>query len=211
MIRNVVLDMGNVILDFNPERYLAAFVERDEDRALLRKELFGSIEWVMTDHGVLDNAGLCRAVCARIPERLHESVRSILAHWFEDMPALPGVGDVIGRLLDKGYRLYVLSNVGENFDIMKKNIPHIERFSGTFISSEWKLIKPEPAIFSAFCAHFRLVPAECLFVDDQKVNVYGAVRIGMKGLPYYGDPADIEKKLEELNGSEVPGGNTDGK
>lgn len=37
MIRNVVLDMGNVMLDYNPERYLETYIEREEDRPLSRR------------------------------------------------------------------------------------------------------------------------------------------------------------------------------
>ena len=199
MIRNIVLDMGNVILDFAPERYLDAWVKLEEDKALLRRELFGSIEWVMTDHGTLDNDGLCRAVCTRVPECLHDTVRNIIAHWPEDMPALPGIAEVIGALLNSGYHLYVLSNVGQDYPVMRKNIPHIERFSGEFISSEAKLLKPEPAIFTAFCEKFGLVPSECLFVDDLKNNAYGAMRAGMHGLVYHGDPQSILAEVEKLN------------
>ena len=198
MIRNVVLDMGNVILDFNPERYLHTWVERDADKALLRRELFGSIEWTMTDHGTLDNDGLCRAVCSRVPEHLHKTVRTIIDNWCHDMPALPGIAKVIETLLNDGRRLYILSNVGQDYPVMRKNIPHIDRFSGEFTSSNWKLLKPEPAIFTTFCEHFGLLPDECLFVDDRKDNAYGAIRAGMHGLVYYGDPQSILDALHNL-------------
>ena len=201
MIRNIVLDMGNVMLDFAPERYLNPWTEREEDKALLRRELFGSIEWVMTDHGTLDNDGLYRAVCTCVPERLHDTVKTIIAHWPYDMPALPGIAEVIETLLDKGYHLYVLSNVGQDYPIMRKNIPHIDRFSGEFISSEAKLLKPEPAIYEAFCRRFDLEPSECLFVDDQKNNAYGAMRAGLHGLAYDGDPQSILEKIAQLNRS----------
>ena len=200
MIRNVVLDMGNVMLDYSPERYLRTWVEREEDRALLRRELFDSVEWAMTDHGTLDNAGLCRAVCSRVPERLHAAVGTIITHWCEDMPALPGIAEVIAQLLDEGYHLYVLSNVGQDYPTMRKNIPHLDRFSGEFTSSQVRLLKPEPAIFTAFCERFGLLPEECLFVDDQKNNAYGAMRIGMHGLAYHGDPQTIPDKIKEING-----------
>lgn len=199
MIRNVVFDMGNVLLDFAPERYLRNFVEEEGDWALLRRELFGSVEWVMTDHGALDDEGLCAAVCGRVPERLHGTVRRILAHWYEDMPAYPGVEALIGRLLAQGYRLYVLSNVSPHYDVMRRGIPHIGEFAGEFISCKAHLLKPEPAIFAAFCEKFGLKPEECLFIDDQKINVYGAMRVGMQGLVYYGRPEDVERRLEELN------------
>ncbi len=198
MIRNVVFDMGNVLLDFNPERYLQNFVEREEDRALLRDELFDSVEWVMTDHGRLDDEGLGDTVCGRVPERLHGTVRRILAHWYEDMPVYPGVKELIERLMEQGYRLYVLSNVSENYRIMRQNIPHIEDFDGEFISCKAHLLKPEPAIFAAFCEAFDLAPEECLFIDDQKNNVYGAMRAGMQGLVYRGRPESVEARLEAL-------------
>lgn len=195
MIRNVVFDMGNVLLDFNPARYLAQYVEREEDREPVRRALFGSVEWVMTDHGTMDDAGLIRAACGRLPERLHGTVENIVGHWYQDMPAYPGIGGVIRSLKDEGYRLYVLSNVCGHYDVMRRNIPHIERFDGEFISSDWRLLKPEPAIFTAFCQHFSLVPAQCFFLDDQPANVYGAQRIGMKGMVYRGDPESIRTAL----------------
>ena len=200
MIRNVVFDMGNVLLDFAPERYLSRFVAAEGDRALLREELFGSVEWVMTDHGALGDEGLYAAVCGRVPERLHGVVREIIRHWYEDMPAYPGVEALIGRLLARGYRLFVLSNVSEHYDVMRRGIPHIEEFDGEFISCRAHLLKPEPAIFSAFCEKFGLKPEECLFIDDQKINVYGAMRVGMKGLVYRGRAEDVEQRLEDLNG-----------
>ena len=198
MIRNVVFDMGNVILDFSAKRYLDTWVEAEADKALLMRELFDSIEWVMTDHGTLDNKGLCSAVCARVPQRLHAAVGNIIAHWWEDMPVLPGMEELIRGLLEEGYRLYVLSNVGEYHSLLQPKIPHIERFSGVFFSSQWKMLKPEVEIYRTFCAHFGLVPDECLFIDDRKDNAYGAQRIGMHGLAYHGQPEEIKEALNAL-------------
>lgn len=198
MIRNVVLDMGNVMLDYNPERYLETYIEREEDRPLVKAELFGAVEWTMCDYGTGDDEGLIAAACRHLPERLHPQVEKLVRSWYYDMPAYPEMGEKIGELLDKGYRLYVLSNVNRHYDVMRRSIPHLDRFSGEFVSYQWKLIKPEPAIFSAFCQHFNLVPAECLFVDDRQDNVLGAMRVGMNAMVYHGDPARIDEKLEEL-------------
>ena len=70
MVRNVVFDMGKVLLDFNVERYLLR-VEREEDRPLVRQALFASVEWVMTDYGTMDDEGLLAAACRRLPQHLH--------------------------------------------------------------------------------------------------------------------------------------------
>ena len=45
MIKNIVLDMGNVLLTYDPEVCLNHFLENEEDRAVIRKELFEGPEW----------------------------------------------------------------------------------------------------------------------------------------------------------------------
>lgn len=40
MIKNIVLDMGNVLLNYDPNVCLQAYVEDEKDRDLIRKELF---------------------------------------------------------------------------------------------------------------------------------------------------------------------------
>ena len=40
MIKNVVLDMGNVLLDFNPEFVMDQFCSSDEEKDVIRRELF---------------------------------------------------------------------------------------------------------------------------------------------------------------------------
>ena len=103
MIRNVVLDMGNVMLDYNPERYLKTYIEREEDRPLVKAELFGAVEWTMCDYGTGDDEGLIAAACRHLPERLHPQVEKLVRGWYYDMPAYPEMGEKISELLDKGW------------------------------------------------------------------------------------------------------------
>ena len=149
MIHNVVFDMGKVLLDFNVERYLL-HVEQEEDRPLVRHVLFESAEWTMTDYGTMDDERLIAAACRRLPQHLHPAAAEIVHTWYRDMPAYPGIGEVIRGLKDEGYRLYLLSNVSGHYEVMRRNIPHIERFDGEFISSDWHLLKPDPEIFRVF-------------------------------------------------------------
>ena len=154
----------------------------------------------MTDYGTMDDEGLLAAACRRLPQHLHPAAEEIVRTWYRDMPAYPGVGEVIRRLKDEGYRLYILSNVCGHYDVMRRNIPHIERFDGEFISSDWRLLKPDPEIFRTFCLHFGLNPAQCFFIDDQPANVFGALRAGMRGMVYHGDPSAILPALRAAQG-----------
>ncbi len=55
MIKNIVFDMGNVLLDYNPEVSLQLFLDNEKDRQIIRKELFEGPEWIQGDLGRMDN------------------------------------------------------------------------------------------------------------------------------------------------------------
>ncbi len=52
-MKNIILDMGNVLLEYNPDICLNHFLENSEDRAIIKKELFEGPEWIQGDLGYL--------------------------------------------------------------------------------------------------------------------------------------------------------------
>lgn len=198
MIKNIVFDMGGVLIDFDTERYTAQFVPDAEDRALIRRELFRSVEWVQMDRGVISDAEAVSAVCARLPERLHQAVRDILDNWHQDVPPLDGIYDLVEELKGKGYCIYLLSNTSARFHSFRKNIPALHFFDGEFISADHHLIKPEPGIYRCFLKKFGLEGEGCVFIDDTPLNVEGAMQCGIKGIVYHGDPDLLRRQLQEL-------------
>ena len=54
MIKNIVFDMGNVLVRFDPELFMDRYSLTGEDRKLIRNEVFRSVEWTMLDRGVID-------------------------------------------------------------------------------------------------------------------------------------------------------------
>ena len=53
MIKNIVFDMGNVLLDYNPDVCLNYFLDNEDDKALIKKLLFNGQEWIDADRGLL--------------------------------------------------------------------------------------------------------------------------------------------------------------
>lgn len=198
MIKNVVFDMGGVLIRFDAEHYTTRFVPDPADYELMRRELFRSIEWVWMDRGTITDDEVVAAVCARLPERLHQAVRDILDNWHQDIPPLDGVYDLVKELKGKGYRIYLLSNTCTRFHEFRKNIPALEFFDGEFVSCDFHFVKPEPRIYLRFLEYFHLRPEECVFIDDDPRNIEGAVRCGMGGVIYHGDPAHLRLRLREL-------------
>lgn len=198
MIKNVVFDMGNVLIRFDAEHYIARFVPDPADYELIRRELFRSIEWVQMDRGTISDDDAAAAVCARLPQRLHQAVRDILDNWHQDIPPLDGIYDLVKELREKGYDLYLLSNTCTRFHSFRKNIPALRFFEGEFISADHHLVKPEPGIYQQFLIKFALNGEECVFIDDVPLNVEGAVRFGIHGIVYHGDTALLRRQLRQM-------------
>lgn len=199
MIHNIVFDMGGVLIDFDVQRYTARFVPNPEDYELMRRELFRSVEWVKMDRGTITDEEVIAAVCARLPERLHQAVREILDNWHQDIPPLNGVYELVRELKEEaGYSIYLLSNTCTRFHTFRQNIPALRFFDGEFVSCDFHLVKPEPGIYLRFLEYFHLRPEECVFIDDDPRNIEGAIRCGMGGVIYHGDAAELRRKLRQL-------------
>lgn len=199
MIHNIVFDMGGVLIDFDVQRYTARFVPDPEDYELMRRELFRSVEWVKMDRGTITDEEVIAAVCARLPERLHQAVREILDNWHQDIPPLNGVYELVRELKEEaGYSIYLLSNTCTRFHSFRQNIPALRFFDGEFVSCDFHLVKPEPGIYLRFLEYFHLRPEECVFIDDDPRNIEGAIRCGMGGVIYHGDAAELRRKLRQL-------------
>ena len=82
MIRNLVFDMGNVLIQWKPNLFVEALGVPEEDRAFLLREVFGSVEWIQMDRGTLSFEDGLAAICRRLPERLHASARELTLDWW---------------------------------------------------------------------------------------------------------------------------------
>ena len=90
MIRNIVFDMGNVLLRFDRQIFLNRLDVSEEDKQLLLQEVFLSKEWVEMDRGTLREETAEPLMCARLPEHLHGAVHELVSCW--DQPILPMEG-----------------------------------------------------------------------------------------------------------------------
>ena len=77
MIRNILFDMGNVLLRFDPQAFLDRLDLSEEDRTLLLQEVFRSQEWVSMDAGILREETAEPIMCSRLPEHLQEELSAM--------------------------------------------------------------------------------------------------------------------------------------
>ena len=191
--------MGQVIIRFDPEYFLTrAGINDPSDRTAILRELFGSVEWAMMDMGLETEDTFEPKVLARIPNRLQDTVRTLLRNWASPKEMIPGMEELVKRLKEAGYGIYLLSNASVNQPGYWNKLPVSKLFDGTMISAFVKTVKPCPTIYRLFTEEFRLKEEECLFVDDAPINVAGAVASGWHGIVFHGDAGELTEKMEKM-------------
>ena len=123
MIKNIVFDLGNVLVDFDPVRFVREKNVNDQQQELLRSEIFGSVDWLRFDKGTMTRDELALAVKARLPEDLHMIADDLLATWYNDLHPLPQMAELPKQLKEKGFNLYILSNAPQDYYLYEDKVP----------------------------------------------------------------------------------------
>ena len=198
MIKNIVFDMGNVLLLFDRDRFLDAVGVKGDDRRVLMNNVYLSLEWAKMDRGSMTDAQAAESMCARLPERLHEKVHKLVDQWDRPIYPVPGMAELVKNLKTAGYRIYLLSNASYRQHEYWPRVPGSEYFDGTLISADVKLVKPERQIYELLCEKFSLKPDECLFIDDSAMNIEGAEGAGMPGIVFHGDADELREEMRSF-------------
>ena len=202
MIRNLVFDMGNVLVYYDSRRASRAFAADEAEMELVNTAVFISPEWIMLDMGVISDEEALRRIQARLPQgHVREAARLCMEHWHEYcMWPVPGMEELTASLKEQGWKLYLCSNAAIRLvDCYRDVIPGIGLFDGILFSAEVKCMKPQKEMYRHLFERFHLKPEECFFIDDQPLNIQGARECGMDGYCFAdGDVEKLKGVLEEL-------------
>ncbi|MCU0456351.1 MAG: HAD family phosphatase [Bacteroidales bacterium] len=180
MIRNLVFDLGNVLLSWKPAEYLENEGYNPERAKEIAGWVFGSEAWKSLDNGdisedeainqVASDTSLSRAETAS----LFKAGRRIIFPLDENIKVLPA-------LKKQGFKLFYLSNFPlDFFNEIRGRYSFFEYFDGGFISAEVRQSKPDPEIYRTLLDRYGLVAGECLYIDDIEINANAAATLGMQ-------------------------------
>lgn len=193
MIENIVFDMGGVILDFNLKKIVEAEFS-PEYHDVIYEHVFGENSvWKTLDEGIYTYDQVIPGILEKIPEEIHEKIAAMVTDFYDYMPPIKETYELIKELKNNGYPIYLLSNATPRFFDRYLDVPAFEFFDGFFISSCYKLLKPNKEIYEAFCNKFSLKPEECFFIDDLEANIKGAKDYGMSGFVFSAPDTDSLK------------------
>ncbi len=198
MIRNILFDMGEVLIRYDTDIILDRYPLTGNDRELLSREVFQSVEWSMLDRGSLDDEKMLARVCGRLPERLHGIARSLVLEWDNPILPMPGMEEIVKALHKDGFRLFLLSNASARQHAYWPRIPGASFFEDTLISADVHLVKPQPEIYALALQKFGIRPEESVFIDDNTLNIEAALNAGMQGIVFHKDAQELRRKLAEI-------------
>ena len=196
-IKNIVFDVGNVLVDWQPYEVMKQWGYGEEAIRALKHAFFETGYWNETDRGVLSDEEILALFVKEAPGYEME-IYQAWEHIDQAIWQFPYAKEWIRECKEAGYGVYILSNYGKHtFEMTQKALDFIPMADGAIFSYEVQLIKPDLAIFRALCEKYELNPEECVFIDDLPVNVEAAKKAGMQGIVFTG-LEDAKEQLREL-------------
>lgn len=194
MIRNIVFDVGKVLVYFEPERHLKNLGYDEETQRIVNNAMFAHPTWNECDRGVLSTEELIQLYISHAPSYAKE-IREAFLKVEGAIDLLPHTMDWIKDLKNKGYRLYIISNYGEyTYEQTKEKLAFLPFMDGVIFSYQYKIIKPDLEIYRQLLTEYNLKAEECVFIDDKPENVEAARKVGYYGIQFL----DYEQAKQEL-------------
>lgn len=195
MIKNIIFDIGNVILKFGRD-YLLSHFYTGKDYDLLKEKLF--CRWEDLDEDLISLEEYKKSVSDSLPDHLRHYAMSVLNYWDYFMTYSDGIIALIQELKQKGYKLYILSNMTRHFIEREYKFPILKEFDGIVYSAPIKMVKPNDDIYHYILHKYSLKAEECLFIDDTKPNLATAARFGIKTFHYENNTKELRDFIFSL-------------
>ena len=204
MIRNIVFDLGGVIMTICQEEAIKRFksigLKNVEDylNPYTQTDIFGDIE-----EGKISAEQFREKLSELIGKEVtYEECKFAWLGYRQDVP-LRNL-DILRKLKVQGYKLILLSNTNPfmmswglsgEFDGNGNSLESY--FDSLYLSYKLGVMKPNKKIFQYIIDNEKIQPSESLFIDDGERNINAARLLGFKTLcPINGE--DWTKELIEL-------------
>lgn len=197
MIRNIIFDVGNVLVEYSWERMLKALHITGEAYDAVAKATVLSPMWNELDRSLLSDEEILEGFIQNAPE-YEKEIRLVWDNIPESIHCYDYSVEWVRKFRKKGYKTYILSNYSKRgYEATKQELPFVADMDGVLFSYEVKLVKPEPEIYQTLLKKFQLKPEECVFLDDNEKNIIAAREAGIHAI-HFRNKEQAEAELEKL-------------
>lgn len=184
----VIYDIGNVLIEWQPERYYDSQIGADR-----RRTLFAAVDLHAMNERI-DAGGLFRDTVYDTAAQHPEWAREI--RWWYDRwiklaaPRIEQSITLLRRLRAKGTPVFALTNFGDDaFAYAQTQYEFLNEFDRLYVSGRMQVTKPAPEIYAMVEEDCGLPPASLLFTDDRAENIAAAAMRGWQTHHFTGPKA----------------------
>jgi len=190
-MKNIIFDIGSVLIGYRWRDMCREAGWEEEKADKIGRGFFENPLWPDFDAGLVTGEELIRSIVEKYPD-LEEDARWFIGSGKKMVSERPKIWELMRKLKEKGYGIYVLSNYSEElFAIHTGGLPFWELVDGGVISYQIHQIKPNPPIYLHLMRKYGLKPEECLFFDDREENTESARKLGIRAVTVAGGSEEL--------------------
>lgn len=186
MIKNVIFDIGRVLISYEPYEYVQKFGYSPDISKKVCDIVFEDKKnrGLERDRGTLSDEAYLDMLITENPE-YSDKIKAVFNNWISMLTPLKDSVDFYISLKAKGYKIYLLSNFPyPAYEQVEAENEFLRLADGKIISYAVKAIKPEKKIYELLISKYNLIPNECVFIDDREENIIAANKLGIKGIQF---------------------------
>jgi 2-haloacid dehalogenase len=172
-VQAVIFDVGNVLIEWQPERFYDSVIGEDRRKAMFAEvDLHGMNELVDLGHPFKETIYKAADTYSDWTAEIH------MWHdrWIEmASPVIEHSVQLLRTLRSKGVPVFSLTNFGiQSYAYAETKYPFLGEFDQDYISGHMAVTKPDPKIYEMLEKGCGLAPETLLFADDRTENIEAA-------------------------------------
>lgn len=197
MIKNVIFDLGKVLINNDPSEYLRKYGYDEEKYQALLDAIWTDSLWGDMDIAKYESFKDIIEIYVEKHKELEPELRRFFAEdWMELYVAYDDTVKFYNEVYEQGYDIYLLTNFSKDgYEYISNKFDFFKKAKGAVVSSHLKIAKPDIRIYQYLLDTYNLNPDECVFIDDSVANINAANELGIHGIVY----TDIEDLRKEFN------------
>ena len=200
MIKNIIFDIGNVILNFNYKEILPKYTTDKEAQDFIEQYIVNSPEWL--GYALIDTGYITKEEAISIVQdrtnHIHDKIIENFWNTYNNYAFIDKqVISLLNILKKQGYKIFLLSNINSHTHEAIKDSGLFQLVDGYVLSYLEHQIKPYEAIYQTLIERYNISPKESVFLDDNEKNINTANKLGFISKKV--EPDNYQSIIDELN------------
>lgn len=198
MIKNIILDVGMVLVDFCWEDLFKQLGITGEAFEAVADATVRTQDWNEYDRSAKLDEEILRGFIANAPD-YRQQIQLFWDHMSGMIQQYPYAESWMKSLKESGYDVYILSNYARRtYELTKEDgLSFLSLADGAVFSFETGHIKPEKEIYHVIMDKYTLQPKECVFIDDNAANLVYPKELGWSTIQFH-NIAQVKEELHVL-------------